>query len=79
MNRIEINNSLEKIFKKVFKNESIVLRDELTANDIDNWDSLTHMVLISDIEQYFSIKFKLKEMNKMRNVGDMIDIISTKI
>lgn len=70
---------LELIFRKVFTDTSIVINSEMTANDIENWDSLTHMLLISEIEDQFKVKFKLKELNKMRNVGDMIEIISSKL
>lgn len=79
MDKSEITSKLTPIFKKVFSNESIVLTDTLNANDVDNWDSLTHMLLISEIEEVFAIKFKLKELNKMRNVGDMIEIILSKL
>jgi acyl carrier protein len=79
MDKSEITLKLTPIFKKIFSNESIVLTDTLNANDVDNWDSLTHMLLISEIEEIFAIKFKLKELNKMRNVGDMIEIILSKL
>jgi acyl carrier protein len=79
MQKKDITDKLTLIFKKIFNHQSLVLTDELTANDVDNWDSLTHMLLISEIEEAFSIKFKLKELNKMKNVGEMIDIILSKI
>lgn len=79
MERNEIEKKLEKIFKTVFNNDSIVLTNELTANDVDGWDSLSHMLLISEVEQEFSIRFKLNDLNKMRNVGDMINIITSKL
>ena len=79
MEREEIITKLTAVFKKVFNNNSIVIANEMTANDVDQWDSLTHMILISEIENDFSIKFKLKDLNKMKNVGDMIDIIISKL
>ena len=75
----EISEKLTLIFRKIFNNQALSLTNELTANDVDNWDSLTHMLLISEIEDAFAIKFKLKELNKMRNVGDMIEIILSKL
>lgn len=78
MERNIVVTRLTEVFRKVFNNESIVLSDELTANDVENWDSLSHMLLITEIENAFQIKFKLKELNKMRNVGDMINIITEK-
>ena len=79
MERAEVINRLTTIFRKIFNNDKLVLSDELTAADIDRWDSLTHMVLIVEIEKTFSIKFKLKDLNKMQNVGAMIDIITAKL
>lgn len=78
MNKTEVLSKLTAIFKQVFSNDSLILTSELTANDVDRWDSLSHMILIVEIENVFSIKFKLKDLNKMRNVGDMVDIIVSK-
>lgn len=79
MEKSEIINKLTAVFRKVLSNDSLILTDELTANDVDRWDSLSHMIIITEIEKVFSIKFKLKDLNKMRNVGEMIDIIITKL
>jgi acyl carrier protein len=78
MERDEVVNRLTPVFRKIFINDTLNLTNELTANDVENWDSLSHMLLITAIENEFAIKFKLKDLNKMRNVGDMIDIIMTK-
>jgi acyl carrier protein len=78
MEEQEIVTQLEKIFRQVFNNKDLIIKKELTANDVENWDSLSHMLLITEIENSFSIKFKLKELNRMRNVGDMIEIINSK-
>lgn len=79
MERSDIIKNLTTIFRKEFSSESLVLTDDLTAADVDNWDSLSHMILISEIESTFSIKFKLKELNKMHNVGDLINFIASKL
>jgi len=79
MERTEIIDQLTVIFKKIFNAETLVLTNDMTANDVDNWDSLSHMLLISDIEAHFSIKFKLRELNKLKNVGVLIDFIETKL
>ena len=78
MEKSVIMANLTEVFRKVLGNPSLELRDDLTANQVDNWDSLTHMLLITEIENSFGIKFKLKELNKMRNVGDMVEIIISK-
>ncbi len=79
MNKIEIVDKLTPIFKNVFGDNSLEITDELNADQVKNWDSLSHMLLITEVESQFAIKFKLKDLNKMRNVGDMIDIITTKL
>jgi acyl carrier protein len=78
MERKEILDKLTQIFRKQFKNESLILTDELTANDVEGWDSLSHMMLITEIENELKIKFKLKELNKMKNVGALAEIITSK-
>ena len=79
MDRNEIIEKLTVIFRTVFKNDVIVLRDDMTADDVETWDSLTHMAMISEVEKCFSIKFKLKELNKLRQVGDLIATIESKL
>ena len=70
---------LTNVFHEIFKDESIVLRDDMTAEDVENWDSLTHMLMISKVEQEFQVKFKLKDLNKLKTVGDLITIIVGKL
>ena len=79
MERIEVLNQTEAIFKRVLKNDAIVLSDEMTAEDVPGWDSLTHVVLISEIEKHFGIKFSLREMLSWKTVGRMIDGIAKKV
>ncbi len=79
MNHSQLFEKLTKIFHEVFANPNLVLSETLTANDVDSWDSLTHMILITEIETAFAVKFKLKELNKMKNVGDLVEIITTKL
>jgi len=79
MERKELADKLAVIFKNVFNNPDIVITDELTANDVANWDSLSHMILIGEVEKNLGISFKLKELNKMKNVGNMMDIILSKL
>jgi acyl carrier protein len=79
MEKSEVVNKLTPVFRKVFSDDSLTITDSLTANDVANWDSLSHMLLITEVENSFGIKFKLKDLNKMRNVGDMVDIIITKL
>lgn len=79
MERNELIERLTQVFHRTFDTTELELADDMTASDVDNWDSLTHMVLIGDVEKEFDIKFKLKELNKMNTVGNLIDIVAGKI
>ncbi|MBP9993468.1 MAG: acyl carrier protein [bacterium] len=79
MERTEIIEKLTAVFHEVFNDNNIVLSDEMTAKDVENWDSLTHMLMITKVEETFGIKFKLKELNKLKMVGDLINTIETKL
>lgn len=79
MERDLIIERLTLIFHETFCDSNIVLRDDMTAKDVEKWDSLTHMMMISKVEEVFGIKFKLKELNKLKQVGDLIAIIESKL
>lgn len=69
---------LHEIFVHVFDDDSVVVQDDTTAHDIDEWDSLSHITLIVAIESRFGFKFKASELESLKNVGEMIDIIALK-
>lgn len=79
MDRNEIIEKLTAIFHEVFNDNAIVIRDDMTAADVENWDSLTHMLMISKVEETFGIKFKLKELNKLKMVADLINTVEAKL
>ena len=79
MNREQIIEQLTEIFRRILAVKDLEINDELTADDVDTWDSLSHMLLITEIEDHFGIKFRLRELNKMKNVGALIDIINSKL
>jgi len=79
MDKADVFERLTGIFRKVFGDDTLEISDELTANDVEGWDSLTHMLLITEVENSFSVKFRLKDLNKMRNVGDLADTIVSKL
>jgi acyl carrier protein len=79
MDQEVIFEKLTGIFRKVFNDEALVLNKDLTANDVANWDSLTHMLMIGEVENSFSIKFKLKELGKLDNVGELVSLIQSKL
>lgn len=74
----EIKNRLQDVFRDIFDDESIVIRDETTAGDIDAWDSLTHVQLIVAVEKEFGIKFSTAEVMKLKNVGEFLSLIEKK-
>lgn len=75
MSREEVFEKLNEVFRDVFDDESIVVTDATTANDIEDWDSLEHINLIVAIENKFQMKFKMNEVTGLKNVGEMADVI----
>lgn len=75
MSREDIKNKLTEIFRDVFDDESIELTDTTTADDIDEWDSLEHITLIAAVEKAFKMRFTMKEVSSMKNVGEMMTIL----
>lgn len=79
MSREEAYRKLDEVFQDVFDDESIRVNDATTAQDIDGWDSLEHINLVVAVEKMFGIKFNMGQVNKMKNVGEMVDIILQKV
>ena len=79
MERNEVKEKLTAVFRDVFDDEKIEIHDETTAADIEDWDSLTHITLISEIEDSFGIKFGMKDVLGLKNVGEMIDLLASKV
>ncbi len=75
MEKTEIIAKLKDIFLDVFDLDDVVLTPDTTADDIEEWDSLEHINLISAVESTFKMKFKMKEVSTMKNLGEMISII----
>jgi len=76
---MDIQERLTKVFRTVFDNESITLTPDLTADDIDEWDSLSHINLMLAIELEFGIEFLQSEIQDFRNVGELIECVKTKL
>jgi acyl carrier protein len=76
---MDITEKLTDVFKEVFDDETIVLSDDLTANDVDAWDSLSHVNLIIAIEIAFDIEFKQSEILNFANVGELKQSIINKL
>lgn len=76
MERNLVKEKLTEIFRDVFDDETIEICDETTAADIEDWDSLTHITLISEIEDGFGVKLSMKDVLLLKNVGEMMDLLS---
>lgn len=70
---------LQPIFQDIFDDESLEIFRESSGKTIDDWDSLAHISLVSAIEQEFGIRFALGELEILKDVGDMIDLMENKI
>ncbi|MDR0823081.1 MAG: acyl carrier protein [Endomicrobium sp.] len=79
MKREEILIKLQEIFRQALKNDSIILSDDLNVEAIDEWDSFMHALIISEIENNFSIEFDFDDIDKTRNVGNLINIVFNKL
>jgi len=75
----QIRAELTGIFRKVFDDPALILRDEMTAAEVDGWDSLSHFTLIVSVERSFHIKLTLSEIQRLDNVGALIRLIETKV
>ena len=79
MSKEEIYERLNKVFQDIFDDESITVNENTTSDDIEDWDSLEHINLVVAVEQEFGMKFNMNEVTTMKNVGEMVDIILSRI
>lgn len=78
MTQQEIYPRLTQIMRDVFDDEDLVATPELTAHDVKEWDSVNHVTLVVAVEESFGIKFKSAELEKMKNVGQLVEQIEKK-
>jgi acyl carrier protein len=76
---MELKDRLTEVFRRVFDDHSLVLIESMTADDVDGWDSLSHINLILAIELEFGIEFKPNEIQSFENVGELIQCIELKV
>ena len=79
MDRGEVAAKIQEIFRDLFDDESLVIQDETTAADVEDWDSLQHINLITAVERTFGIRFSMQEVVAFQKVGDMIDCVLSKL
>ena len=78
MTEVEVIAKLEQVFRDIFDEEELTINNETTAEDIEDWDSLAHINLVVSIEKEFDVKFALGELQALRNVGGMVDLVIRK-
>ena len=79
MTHEEIMEKVNEIFRDVFDDDTLMITDSTNSDDIEDWDSLEHISLIISMEKEFSLKFDIKEVNKLENVGQMVEMIREKL
>ena len=79
MDRNDILKRVEEIFREELELDNLVLNDETTADDVEEWDSLSHIQLVAAMEEAFGIEFKSREILSWENIGDLIDSIEKKL
>jgi acyl carrier protein len=70
---------LQNVFREVFDDEAMVISRAMTAADVEDWDSLRHMDLITSVEHEFNVKFTTKDILGLGNVGEFLDILEGKL
>ena len=79
MTEEKILEELQPIFHDVFDDDEIVVTAQTSAKDIEDWDSLAQIRLVTAMEKFFSIKFTFDELQSLKNVGDMVSLIQGKV
>jgi len=77
--RAEIHETLTGVFRDVFDNPSLNISDTTTAKDIEEWDSIVHVTLIVAVEKKFGVSFTTRDVRRLENVGDFIQLISSRL
>lgn len=78
MTREEVFEKITEIFREEFDDDTLIIVDETNSADIEDWDSLAHVELVMTMEKEFNMKFNIKEVGKLKNVGEMVDLILSK-
>jgi acyl carrier protein len=79
MTNDEIHKRLTAVFRDVFDDPSLEITDATTADDISDWDSITHITLITAVEDEFKVSFRTKDVKSLANVGDFIRLIGSRV
>jgi acyl carrier protein len=75
---MDIEQRLTNVFRDVFNDDTLTIRPDLTASDVEDWDSLSHIDMITAVEREFAIRLTTGEVSSMKNVGDLMTLIQRK-
>jgi len=78
MEKNEIVSRLTPIFRDVFNNDTLVVSEGMTAKDVPTWDSLSNINMIIAVEKAFGVKFRIKDVRALKNVGELLELIKSK-
>ena len=78
MTRPEINEKLTGVFREVFEDGGIVIRDDMTAKDVKKWDSVSHIDMICSVENVFKIRLTTRQVAGLKTVGELISLVEEK-
>ena len=78
MDQGQIYSKLTAVFREVFDEDDLSLKPETTADDVDGWDSLSHIRLILAVSKSFGVKFSASEVGSLKNVGEFVELIRKK-
>jgi len=79
VSRADVVSKAQSIFRQVLNNQNLTLTDNLTAPDVEGWDSLNHITLVMTLEEQFNVKFTTREVMGWQNVGEMLDCLEKKL
>jgi acyl carrier protein len=78
MEKTEVYSKLTGVFRDVFDEDDVALTPQTTADDVDGWDSLSHIRLVLAVSKAFGVKFSASEIGSLKNVGELADLIEKK-
>jgi acyl carrier protein len=78
MNRTDVFNKVQEVFREVLEDEELIIKEDYNSEDIDDWDSLTHIMLVVEIEKTFNMRFLSSEISNWKDIGAMITAIENK-
>jgi len=78
MHKNQIVSHLTPIFRDVFNDDTLVVTESLTAAEVPTWDSLSNINMIVAVEKEFGVKFSIKDVRNLKNVGELLELIKRK-